>query len=351
MEKIIEERIVLCSNIGNAVYERLSLADKVFFVVDENTYKYCFPLIEANLKHVDYQVLTLESGEEFKSINAINFIWQKMSESKATRFSIVVNLGGGVICDIGGFAAATFKRGLQFINIPTTLLAQVDASVGGKLGFNFNGLKNEIGLFCKPHEVLIDYKFLETLDEKEINSGFAEMIKHSVISGKKHFDELYSIEKLLANDPLLHKAINTSISIKSSIVSNDFNENGVRKVLNLGHTFAHAFESLYARYGEDITHGKAVAAGLICAAFLSTQIDNMLEISEMKKIESLIMRFFSKIEISDSDVPQLIELMQHDKKNNGEIMFTIIKKLGDVTYNKKFADTQVVSALKYYINL
>lgn len=246
--------------------------DKLFILADENTARLCFPIIANGTTFNKAIPITIKPGDIDKSIEATTHVWQMLSENGATRNSCLINIGGGMVTDLGGFAASTFKRGIDFVNIPTTLLAQVDASAGGKTGINFNGLKNEIGVFNEAKMVFIDTYFLKSLDRENLYSGYAEMIKHSLISNKKMWAQHITLNFEFHNHETFRKMIEESIKVKEYIVNKDPKETGIRKALNFGHTAGHAFESLAMKKRKPILHGYAVAYGIICELYLSVAI-------------------------------------------------------------------------------
>ena len=245
---------------------------KVAFLLDKNTLTHCFNKIS---NHIDfkYEKILIDEGEENKNLETSKNVWQKLIDFKFDRKSILINLGGGVICDLGGFVASTYMRGIEFINIPTTLLSQVDASIGGKLGIDYKNLKNIIGLFREPKKVIIDTNYLNTLSDREIRSGYAEVIKHCLIKDKNMFDEIY--EKEWKNSDWTN-LVNHSIKIKSEIVKKDLKENGLRKILNFGHTIGHSIETTYLNKLNKLFHGEAIAIGMICESFISNYYNKSL---------------------------------------------------------------------------
>jgi 3-dehydroquinate synthase len=325
--------------------------DKIFLVTEDNCEKYCFPLLQnvpgiENLKSV-----VVSSGEENKNLSTVEKIWLFLSQNGADRKSLVVNLGGGMLTDLGSFAASTFKRGMDFINIPTTLLAQVDASVGGKTGFNFNGLKNEIGVINQPKTVLIDTRFLKTIDHRNFISGYAEMIKHGLIQSGDH---LYEVKQFDLSNPDFHKLgelIADSVAIKDAIVFQDPNEKGIRKALNFGHTIGHAFESYSYTSGKPILHGFAVAYGMTAELYLSHLKCNF-SAETMNELSSWLISIYGKFEIKEDDFDALYRLMTHDKKNEGKkINFTLIPRIGEVSINQDCSKEEIFEALKFYRRL
>jgi len=325
---------------------------KAFVLVDENTEKFCLPEIEDFLPE-DFHLIKIKSGESKKSIESIKFIWRSLVRQGADRKSLLINLGGGVIGDMGGFAASTFKRGIKFINVPTTLLAQVDASVGGKTGFDFMGFKNEIGCFNTPEKVIIYPHFLKTLDKENILSGFAEMIKHALIYDADHYKKLKTFDIKADNldyDNLL-KLIKHSVSIKEHFVESDPYEQNIRKALNFGHTFGHAFESYFLKTEKELLHGKAVAFGMIFDAVLSNK-KYFFPMEKLFDITEFITGLYGRLSFSKNDYEALFALMQHDKKNEkSEINFSLLEDIGKVKINQTANKSEIFEAFDYYLHL
>lgn len=319
---------------------------QVAILVDENTRKHCLPLLSKSLN--DLLVVEIPSGEHHKNIDSCNLIWESLLKTNLDRNSLLINLGGGVICDLGGFCASTYKRGIEFINIPTTLLAQVDASIGGKTGFNFNGLKNQVGVFSEPIATIINYAFLETLPEREIKSGFAEVIKHAIIADANHF---YELETFDFNQADWNSIIPTSINIKNQIVTKDPFEEDLRKSLNFGHSIGHALESFLLQQGSAITHGEAIAAGMVCESFISSQKLN-LAAEVQARINNLIIRHFPMLGIPKESHEGIIQLILGDKKNRlGNILMSLIPNLGNVEVNVQVTHEEIEASLSYYVTL
>ncbi len=325
---------------------------KSFVLVDENTEKYCLSEIERYLPK-GFQLIKIQSGESNKTLNTVARIWETLSTKGANRKSLLINLGGGVIGDMGGFAASTFKRGIPFINIPTTLLAQVDASVGGKTGFDFMGLKNEIGCFSAPEKVIIYPQFLKSLDKENILSGFAEMIKHALIHDAKHYQKLktFNIQNTDFDYNELLQLIKQSVSIKKHFVENDPYEKNIRKALNFGHTFGHAFESYFLGTDKELLHGKAVAFGMIFDAVLSNK-KCTFPMEKLFDITNFITRLYGKLKFTKEDYEKLFALMQHDKKNEQQqVNFTLLSAIGEVKINQTASKTEIFEAFDYYLHL
>lgn len=323
---------------------------KLFILVDENTLKYCYPqLVEKIPSFRNAEIIEIESSEKNKCLEVCSQIWATLSEYGADRQSLLVNLGGGVIGDMGGFVASVFKRGIGFINIPTTLLSQVDASIGGKVGIDLNHLKNELGLFSNPLAVFVDSFFLQTLDKRQLVSGFAEMIKHALIADANYWKK---IKKADFSEPdKLDSLIKTSIQIKNKIVLKDPIEKNIRKTLNFGHTIGHALETYFLeqqKLRKPLMHGEAIAVGMICEAYLSNRILKLSDDS-LKEITHFILSIYKPVQLSEKVSNRLIKLMFHDKKNEkGQLNFSLIASIGKCEINQTAEINLVKESLKYY---
>jgi len=325
--------------------------DKVFLVTDDNCCHFCLPLISNTTGFQNVKKVIIPSGEENKNLSSVEKIWLFLSQNGADRKSLVINIGGGMVTDLGSFAASTFKRGLDFINIPTTLLAQVDASVGGKTGFNFNGLKNEIGVINQPKTVLIDTRFLKTIDQKNFRSGFAEMIKHGLIHSPAHLSEVRNFNVGEPDFNELAGIIARSVAIKDYYVFKDPNEKNIRKSLNFGHTMGHAFESYFLQSSEPVLHGYAVAFGMIAELYLSHRVCNF-PVELLNDLSCWLLSIYSKANIHENDYFDLYNLMTHDKKNEGKhVNFTLIPSVGEVLINQNCSREIVFEALDYFRKL
>jgi 3-dehydroquinate synthase len=277
----------------------------------------------------------------------VEFVWTELQKRGATRHSLVVNIGGGMVTDLAGFAVSTFKRGLPFINIPTTLLAMVDASVGGKTGFNYGGLKNEIGVFRNAEVVIIDTIFLKTLDNENILSGYAEMLKHGLIDSSL-LTELLNFDIETPDLAKLGRMVADSVAVKQHIVTEDPTEHGLRKALNLGHTVGHAFEALALERRKPVLHGYAVAWGLVCELYLSV-VKTDYPVERMRQLVRFVLEHYGRMTITCDDYPRLIELMTHDKKNTaGQINFTLLGNAGDIRINQTATKAEIEEALDFY---
>lgn len=336
-------------HIGQVEFEKLSVLvnnnkGKHIVLVDKNTKKYCLTYLQKQCPELKKaEIITINSGEKYKTIKTATLIWTALQQLKADRNTTLICLGGGVVLDIGGFAASTFKRGINFINIPTTLLAQVDASIGGKTGIDLLGVKNQIGTFAFPCDTFIDTHFLNTLPKKEFTSGMAEVIKHALIADKRYWMALK--QKTLSIDEIVSK----SIMIKRNIVLKDPNEKGLRKVLNFGHTVGHAIESyLLLTKKQNVLHGNAIAAGMICEAFIS-QKQNRISKAELIEITSYIKLKYPFIPIGVEVNNKLIALMLNDKKNEGgKINFSLVSVIGTAVYDEFVDKKTILASLAYY---
>lgn len=305
----------------------------IVILVDENTRKHCLPILIKKVPVLENViVIEIGSSEENKNISACNHIWQELTNNNSDRDSLLINLGGGVICDMGGFCASTYKRGIDFIQLPTTLLAMVDASIGGKLGIDFNGFKNQVGLFMNPKAVLINPEFLKTLDESQLASGFAEVVKHALIADLNFWNHLTKTD---FQDLIWEEVIAHSITIKNKIVLNDPEEKGERKKLNFGHTFGHAIESYYLQKGTPIFHGEAIALGML----LESKMSDLTEIEKSEITEFILSNFTLPHNPVRS---QLTAFMQNDKKNkDGKINFSLLKRIGDCSIDNFFSTDEL----------
>jgi 3-dehydroquinate synthase len=340
--------------IGNDVFSVLQeyirpyQTNKIFILVDENTLQNCVTELITSVDGLKKaEIIEIDSGEENKTIDVCYQLWKTLADYKADRNSLLINLGGGVITDMGGFIASTFKRGMDFINIPTTLLAQIDASVGGKVGVDFEGLKNLIGVFNEPKGVFVYPHYLKTLDKRQMLSGYAEALKHALIKDANYWKALK--RGMLSDTKHWTNLITTSINIKNDIVLVDPTEKNERKLLNFGHTIGHAIES-YALKNDNmlLLHGEAVAVGMLCEAYISNQVMGLSD-KEFKEIEDTINKFYSHFDFDAADFHLLIELMRNDKKNNGgEINFTLISEIGKGHINQHVDIEHILNALTYY---
>ena len=331
----MNQRVIITENIKSELAIALSESDhdRLFVLVDECTKEKCWNKIKVFYSLKNAHVITIKPSDSNKTLESISHVWKELGNNGGTRHSCLVNLGGGMVTDLGGFDASTFKRGINFINIPTTLLSMVDASVGGKTGINFNGLKNEIGTFCNANFVLLCTDFLTTLDSANLLSGYAEMLKHGLISNIDMLSGLLNFDVCHIQDKeqrlQLSRMISDSVEVKKNIVEKDPKENGIRKALNLGHTFGHAFES-WSLKRTPVLHGYAVAWGLVCELYLSHVITGF-PIDTMRQTVDYIRNHYGIPPVTCDDYHELIDLMRHDKKNRGEsINFTLLAEVGDI---------------------
>lgn len=299
----------------------------IFILVDENTEANCWPLISAVNWPAHMERLEIPSGEEYKNIGTCEGIWEGLLQQGADRHSLLINLGGGVIGDMGGFAASTYMRGMSFLNIPTTLLSQVDASVGSKLGVDFRGLKNMIGLFADPRAVLISPDFLTTLEPRQLRSGWAEVLKHGLIRDEHEWNRLKEVDPFQFDDWM--RTIAYSVRIKRNVVEEDKLEKSLRKILNFGHSIGHAIESIYLETDKELLHGEAIAEGMIAEAYLSVEFASLNK-SDADQITEVFRRVYGKPDLSDLDPQEVIRHMRHDKKNKASALsLSLLDKIGD----------------------
>ena len=338
--------------------------DRLFVLTDDNTRRLCWPVVKDYGCLAAAQLITIPAGDEHKNLTSLSHVWQQLQQGGATRHSLMVCLGGGMVTDLGGFAASTFKRGIAFINIPTTLLAMVDASVGGKTGINFCGLKNEVGVFSEAQAVIICTRFLQTLDMQNVLSGYAEMLKHGLISNKEHWAELlrFPIEGLNrqdvedssdGQDPSggLASLLARSVAVKERIVEADPHEQGLRKALNLGHTIGHAIEEWSFKPTKPTTspllHGYAVAYGLVGELYLSA-VKCHFPTDRLRQTVQFVREHYGTPAITCNDYPALLRLMTHDKKNTaGTINFTLLSDIGELQLNQSATDEEICEALDF----
>ena len=343
------QKVVISENLTEALATAIAECehDRTFILVDETTERCCLPIVSGLDCVRGAQIIVIGATDSHKTLESLSHVWEALGEGGATRHSLLINIGGGMVTDLGGFAASTFKRGINYINIPTTLLSMVDASVGGKTGINFRGLKNEIGVFSNASTVILDTTFLKTLDAENICSGYAEMLKHGLISNEKMWAELINFDLSQPNLQQLQTMVADSVAVKQRIVTEDPLEQGIRKALNLGHTVGHAFESFALKHSP-ILHGYAVAYGLISELYLST-VKTGFPSDKMHQTVSFIKEYYGKMAITCDDYPTLLELMTHDKKNvAGTINFTLLGGIGDIRINQTATKEDIYEALDFY---
>ena len=346
----MKQDIIIASDLEKSLTEAIERVsrDHLFVLTDTNTEHYCWPLIKDFAIMQGAQMITIAPTDEAKNISTLTKVWSALQEGGASRHSLMVNLGGGMVTDLGGFAASTFKRGMAYINIPTTLLAQVDASVGGKTGINFGGLKNEIGVFNCASSVILSSAFLRTLDKENLLSGYAEMLKHGLLSTKENWAELLCFDITNPDFDTLQMLVAKSVAIKEDIVNIDPTEKGIRKALNLGHTSGHALESLALEEERTILHGYAVAWGLMMELYLSAKKCSF-PAKEMHQLENFVKEHYGKFLYECKHYDTLYKYMTHDKKNeNGNINFTLMGAIGDIRINQTATKDEIEEMLDYY---
>ena len=347
MEK---QKVIISTKLENSVATAVGECerDRTFILVDETTEQLCLPLVAGFDCVRDAQIITIGATDQNKTLDSLSHVWTELQRGGATRHSLMINLGGGMVTDLGGFAASTFKRGLNYINIPTTLLAMVDASVGGKTGINFGGLKNEIGVFSCAKSVILDTTFLKTMDHENICSGYAEMLKHGLIANEEMLAELLNFDLDVIDYYQLSRMLADSVQVKERIVDEDPTEQGIRKALNLGHTIGHAFESYAMKSMRPILHGYAVAYGLVCELYLSC-VKTGFPVDKMRQVVRFVNENYGKLSITCDDYPALLELMTHDKKNVGDtINFTLLGGVGDIRINQTATKEEICESLDFY---
>lgn len=327
--------MIIKDNIINdlASWIDFSQFSKVIVLTDENVIKY---------HKLNFENIVIPMGEKNKNLETVSKIWKAMNDFGMDRKSLLINFGGGVVCDLGGFCASTYMRGIKFINIPTTLLAQVDASVGGKTGFDFNGVKNLVGTFAEPYQVIIDTSVLKTLPKREYISGLAEVIKYGIIYDKSFFDYLY--DKKIENKYIIEK----SCEIKTKVVESDFKDNGIRKILNFGHTIGHAVESLSLKTDNPLLHGEAVAVGIMGEAYIAWQIGYITQ-DELNLVKEILIKYELPIKYNQ-DVNEIYLILLKDKKNSfNKIKFVLPQRLGKCLFDVKVEESIIKEAIRFII--
>ncbi|MCF6359798.1 MAG: 3-dehydroquinate synthase [Cyclobacteriaceae bacterium] len=341
----LPDYIEITKNVKNhlASFLKENTYSSVFVLVDDNTQKYCLPIFENGLDKTT--LISIKYGEQNKTLETCAHIWQVLTDESADRNALLINLGGGVIGDMGGFCASTYKRGIDFVNIPTTLLSQVDASVGGKLGIDFNGFKNHIGLFKLPVKVIIDPVFLVTLPLDQLRSGFSEMLKHGFIQDKEHLQTLAKLD--ISNTNWL-AFITQSVKIKSKIVSADPLEKNERKFLNFGHTVGHAVETYFLNNGIPILHGEAVAIGMIAEAHLSERHTGF-STEDKNRLIHIVDSYFERKEIPENGMKEILNNLEQDKKNtDSKIQAALLREIGLAKHSVELTKKEVEEALEFY---
>ena len=321
----------------------------VFFLVDENTRKLWLPLLMEDDFFRKVTVIEIKANDDHKSLESLASVWTSLQKNGATRKSLMINLGGGMVTDLGGFAASTFKRGMEYVNVPTTLLGAVDAAVGGKTGINFGGLKNEIGVINSSKRVVINADFFRTLDAENLRSGYAEMIKHGLISNTEIWKHILSFDLDNVDYNRLSELLLESISVKEKVVEIDPTEKGLRKVLNFGHTVGHAFESYAMEMGKPVLHGYAVAWGMISELYLSYKLLGFPK-ETLSTAVRMIKENYGALPIKCDVYDHLYDLMTHDKKNEGDgrILFSLLKNIGEIEINVAVSKKDILDSLDFY---
>ena len=350
------QKVIIAENLEQSLAAAINECerDRLFILADETTERLCLPVVADFDCLRDAKRIVIGPTDANKTLQSLSHVWEQLGEGGGTRHTLLINIGGGMVTDLGGFAASTFKRGINYINIPTTLLSMVDASVGGKTGINFRGLKNEIGVFNNAASVIIDTQFLRTMDRENILSGYAEMLKHGLISNEAMWSELLCFDIEQPDFKVLQRMVADSVAVKQRIVTEDPTEQGIRKALNLGHTAGHAFESFALKKSvigdlqAPILHGYAVAYGLVCELYLSA-VKTGFPTDKMHQTVSFIKEHYGKMQITCDDYPALFELMTHDKKNTaGIINFTLLGDVGDIRINQTATKDEIYEALDFY---
>lgn len=323
----------------------------LFIITDTNTSQYCLPgFLSQVVTELPIEIIEIEPGESNKNITTCIEVWHALTELGADRKSLVINLGGGVVTDLGGFAASTFKRGVDFINVPTSLLSMVDASIGGKTGVDLGVLKNQIGVINNPIAVLIETQFLDTLPSTEMRSGLAEMLKHGLIADANYWEQFLNLKTLTTDD--LGELIYRSVEIKKAVVEQDPNEKGLRKILNFGHTIGHAIESYFLDDPEKKTllHGEAIAIGMILEAYFSFD-KKLISQNEYQEIKNTIATIFDKVTFTENDIINIMKLLVHDKKNvSGKVQFVLLNGIGNAVIDQIIENPLIISAFEDYKN-
>lgn len=321
-----------------------SAFSNIAVLVDEHTHEFCYPLVRDILPA--HHVIKIKSGEEEKNLHTCMQIWDALTEMAFDRKALMINIGGGVIGDMGGFCASTYKRGIRFVNIPTTLLAQVDASIGGKLGVDFKNYKNHIGIFQNPLRVFLSADFFDTLPSAEKKSGFAEIIKHCLIRDAQMFEKILQIPYDLLD---LKTLTQHSVLIKNQVVAEDPKEMGLRKILNFGHTIGHAIESYFLeKPGKKLLHGEAVAVGMICEAYLSHK-KLSLDAGELEKLVRYIIQVYEPVRIAENDLDGVLQMTAQDKKNEGgKIKASLLNMIGDCNFNIEITHEEISASIRYF---
>ena len=322
---------------------------KIFILVDENTHTHCLAHFLSNTEtDVPIEIIEIEAGEIYKTIDTCVGVWNSLSDLDADRKSLMINVGGGVVTDLGGFVACTFKRGIKYVNIPTTLLSMVDASVGGKTGVDLGHLKNQIGVISSPDIIIIDSSYLRSLPENQMKSGMAEMLKHGLISDRSYWNKFENIHNLTLGE--LDGLIYESVLIKKAVVDKDPYERNLRKTLNYGHTLGHAIESFFLSSPDrtDLLHGEAIAIGIVLASYISTKLTGFSN-DDNENIKKFFKDFYGHVSISETEYSSILELLKFDKKNeHGNINFVLLEAIGKPKIDCQVPEKIMFEALEFY---
>jgi 3-dehydroquinate synthase len=346
----MSQQIIKCRHFRDDLQQVLQqiACDRIFLLTDTNSHRCCASFLQGIPALKNLEEIIVQPDEQHKNLDSLTQVWKYLCEHGAGRKSLLINLGGGMVTDLGGFAAATFKRGIRFINIPTTLLGAVDAAVGGKTGIDFEGLKNEIGAFSLAEAVLINVDFFKTLDRQNLFSGYAEMLKHSLLTDDESWKKTLAFDLEAVDYSRLEDLLLASVAVKERIVAEDPFESGIRKALNLGHTAGHAFESLSHRIGQPASHGYAVAWGIVCELYLSHKFCGF-DRNKLCKTVDFIKRNYGIFFFDCNQYDRLFELMLHDKKNeNHAVNFTLLEDIGKIKINQTANREDIFESLDFY---
>ena len=343
------------SSVTDYLKKHFNDSDQIFILVDENTRIHCLPGLQSYVPRLqNSRIIEVQSGDARKTVETASYVWSMLSEMHADRDSVLINLGGGAISDLGGFVAATFKRGIIYMNIPTTLVGMVDAAIGGKTAINLRGLKNQVGVFALPRAVFIYKGFLRTLEKRHMFSGIAEIMKYGLAIDQGLWNKMIKLDyRKIIDEPFRDNIwdglIKKTVKTKSDIVEKDFRDSQERKILNFGHTFGHAFETFSTNGSQEgLLHGHAIALGMICESYLSTLMTGLGQ-KDLNQIVSVIKSNFPLCPINRESYPDLIDIMRKDKKSiNGKIAFTLIKKPGSAVINQFCPVEMIEESLDFY---
>lgn len=349
LQQMEKQEIIISQHLESSLEQAIARCphDRMFVLTDSTTLQLCWPLVQHFPCLAGAKMITISPTDDNKTLDSLSYVWSQLQQGCATRHSLLINLGGGMVTDLGGFAASTYKRGIQYINIPTTLLSMVDASVGGKTGINFGGLKNEIGVFNNASSVILDTQFLQTLDYDNLASGYAEMLKHGLISTSGNWAELLQFDLAKPDYSLLGEMVGRSVQVKERVVTIDPTEKGLRKILNLGHTIGHALESLAMEENRTVLHGYAVAWGLVSELYLSCALTGF-PTDKMRQTVQFIKEYYGTFDFDCKHYEHLYELMKHDKKNVGDtINFSLLSDIGGIQLDQHATKELIFEAFDF----